>query len=163
MSSVEEPFGAGVDSHIGNGGSGIGSGSRDTCILGKPKKPSSLGGVKFALKGKARPGRKGRARPKVAGTMAKAADVADVEEEAVEAAKAAVDAGEVPDSGGKEASAPEDAMRAAPAGIIHAAGELVKGVFLAAPDQTVKGQEARPSSSPTLRASDRLQRYKTQG
>ena len=127
MSSVEAPFGAGVDSHIGNGGSG--SGSRDTCILGKPKKPSSLGGVKFTLKGKARPGRKGRARPKVAGTMAKAADVADAEEEAVEAAKAAVDAGEVPDSGGKKASAPEDAMRAAPAGIIDAAGELAKGVF----------------------------------
>ena len=129
LSSVEEPFGAGVDSHIGNGGSGIGSGSRDTCILGKSKKPSSLGGVKFALKGKARPGQKGRARPKVAGTMAKAADVADAEEEAVEAAKAAVDAGEVPDSGGKKASAPEDAMRAAPAGIIDAAGELAKGVF----------------------------------
>ncbi|CAM9299143.1 unnamed protein product, partial [Ascophyllum nodosum] len=106
-----------VDSHIVNGGSGSGidSGSRDTCILGKSKEPSSLGGVKSALKGKARPGRKGRARPNVAGTMAKAADVADAEEEAVEAAKAAVDAGEVPDSGGKEASVPEDAMRAVPA------------------------------------------------
>lgn len=71
---VKEARGRWTAPFSGGGGSGAFS-------LGKRKKPSSAGGLRFSLKGKAQQGRKARAPPPLPQVMAEAVALAEAEEE----------------------------------------------------------------------------------